>query len=58
MSMKYIGDETSVYVLMVRIYIPVYTLYTLYTGYEDLQREGVVVEHDEGYACLFFFKKD
>lgn len=47
--MKYIGDETSVYVLMVQ---------TLYTGYEDLQREGVVVEHDEGYACLFFFKKD
>lgn len=56
--MKYIGDETSVYVLMVRIYIPVYTLYTLYTGYEDLQREGIVVEHDEGYVCLFFVKKD
>ena len=40
MSMKYIGGEISVYVLMVWIYIPVYTLYT---GYEDLQREGVVV---------------
>ena len=32
-------------------------IYIVYR-YEYLQREGVVVEPDEGYACLFFFKKD
>ena len=54
----------KIYVYEVHVYIGNVTSmswwfgYTLYTSYEDLQREGVVVEHDEGYVCLFFFKKD
>ena len=39
------------------IHTSIYIVYC-YEGYEDLQREGLVVEHDEGYVCLFFFKKD